>query len=88
MNDEVDYPVSELFYSKTSGTTRKKQLPNDEIDYPCSELFYSKASGAACKKQLSNDEEYFKSSKVISILESIGILMRKKTPGKKKGVKF
>ena len=75
MNDEIDY----------------------EIDYPCSRCFYSKTSESSSiqitPKRLTSflavpDEEYFQRSKVISVLESIGILVRKKTSRKKKGVKF
>ena len=71
MNDEVDYPVSELFYSKTSESSSIQITPNRLISFLAVP-----------------DKEYFQHAKVISVLESIGILMRKKTPGKKKGVRF
>jgi len=64
----------------------------DEKDYPCSRCFYSKTSESFStrKKQLPAvpDEEYFQRPRVIRALGYIGLVVRKKTSRKKKGVKF
>jgi len=63
-----------------------------EVDYPCSRCFYPKTlesfSTGNCFFRAVPDEEYFQRPKVIRALGYMGLVVRKKTPRKKKGVKF